>query len=273
MIARTAVFFSIKKTDAKTAPVFLSVDYLVRVEVSVGIGYAFFSKSVDVSFAVHPVSVLIHGTDDVVALRIVEIRFASYLNGAVSVCGRIVIVLISVGIFDTVLVEGVRGSVGILPASVRHLGDIHTVSAAVIEITGSFGGSRSSGVGRIASGGITGAAVVRISGGSAAIASVSDSVVFSVAFSVVFLVAFSVSDSDSVETRVVVSDWPTWIFSLCLRQPLKLKVAAIITARTSAPHFFLFRIVSYLPVNRFRVTTAIIEDLGENCNFVTGKKS
>lgn len=102
---------------------------------------------------------------------------------------------------------------------------------------------------------------------------VSDSVVFSVAFSVVFWVAFSVSDSDSVETRVVVSDWPTWIFSLCLRQPLKLKAAAIITARTSAPHFFLFRIVSCLHVNRFQVTTAIIEDLGENCNFVTGKKS
>ena len=102
---------------------------------------------------------------------------------------------------------------------------------------------------------------------------VSDSVIFSVALSVVFWVAFSVSDSDSVETRVVVSDWPTWIYSLCLRQPLKLKAAAIITARTSAPHFFLFRIVSCLHVNRFRVTTAIIEDLGENCNFVTGKKS
>ena len=35
---------------------------------------------------------------------------------------------------------------------------------------------------------------------------VSDSLVFSVAFSVVFSVAFFVSDSDSVETRVVVSD-------------------------------------------------------------------
>ena len=102
---------------------------------------------------------------------------------------------------------------------------------------------------------------------------VSDSVVFSVAFSVVFWVAFSVSDSDSVETRVVVSDWPTWIFSLCLRQPLKLKVAAIITARTSAPHFFLFRIVSYLHVDRFRVTSDIIEDLEEDCNFVGEKKS
>ena len=88
MIARTAVFFSIKKADAKTVPAFLSVDYLVRVEVSVGIGYAFFSKSVNISFAVHPVSVLIHGTDDVVALGIVEVCLASYLNGAVSVCGR-----------------------------------------------------------------------------------------------------------------------------------------------------------------------------------------
>ena len=171
MIARTAVFFSIKKADAKAAPAFFCVDYLVRVEVPVGIGYAFFSKSVNISFAVHPVSVLIHGTDDVVALGIVEVRLASYLNGAVSVCGRIVVILISVGIFDTVLIEGVRGSAGILPASVRHLGDIHTVSAAVIEITGSFGGSSGSGVGRIASGGITGAAVVRISGGAAVIAS------------------------------------------------------------------------------------------------------
>lgn len=114
---------------------------LVGIEVSVGISDTFFSEGINVSFAVHPVSILIHGADDVVALTVVEIGFASYLNGAVSVCRWIVVILISVGVFDAVLVEGVRDSVGILPASVRHLAYIHAVSAAVIEITGSFGGS------------------------------------------------------------------------------------------------------------------------------------
>ncbi|MFQ9395829.1 MAG: hypothetical protein ACLR2E_19600 [Lachnospiraceae bacterium] len=69
---------------------------------------------------------------------------------------------------------------------------------------------------------------------------VSDSLVFSVAFSVVFSVAFFVSDSDSVETRVVVSRLTYLDFSLCLRQPLKLKVAAIITAKNEcAPFLFI----------------------------------
>lgn len=97
---------------------------LVGIEVSVGISDTFFSEGINVSFAVHPVSILIHGADDVVALTVVEIGFASYLNGAVSVCRWIVVILISVGVFDAVLVEGVRDSVGIL-ASFRPASGLH----------------------------------------------------------------------------------------------------------------------------------------------------
>ena len=114
-------FFNLDRKNACTPEENTGIDILlVGIEVSVGISDTFFSEGINVSFAVHPVSILIHGADDVVALTVVEIGFASYLNGAVSVCRWIVVILISVGVFDTVLVEGVRDSVGILPASVRH---------------------------------------------------------------------------------------------------------------------------------------------------------